>query len=78
MRNLFTQLIKKLTNSWARKLQGYILNSGTEQNSIQKGVAQFIVNTNNIGCLLSVLSYKEIYGCFSLPKVVIKSILLYY
>jgi len=52
MRNLFTQLIKKLTNI---ELQGYILNSGTEQNSIQKGVAQFIVNTNNIGCLLSAL-----------------------
>ena len=69
MWNLFTQLIR--TNSWALKfchwptgscLQGYILNSGTEQNSIQKGAAQFIVNTNNIGCLLSALGpvYMEV------------------
>ena len=27
-----------------------------KQNSIQKGVTQFIVNTNNIGCLLRALS----------------------
>ena len=41
--------------SFVIDLQGYILNSGAEQNSIQKEVAQFIVNTNNVGCLLSAL-----------------------
>ena len=58
MRNLSVN--KKLTNSWAQSfvidLQGYILNSRTEQNSIQKGVAQFIGNASNIGCLLRALS----------------------
>ena len=42
--------------SFVIDLQGYILNSRTEQNSIQKGVAQFIGNANNIGCLLRALS----------------------
>ena len=59
MRDLFTQLIKTEQTpghgSFVIDLQGYFLNSGTEQSSIQKGVAQFIVNTDNIGCLLSAL-----------------------